>query len=226
MNPAHRAIVVLNGVAKGYPTPRGWRSVLRDIHLELYPGDFAVVTGPSGSGKTTLLNLAGLMDSATEGRVLFQGQECRSLRDRADTRGARIGFVFQRFHLLPARTVLANVLFRLRYLREPVPQAVSLADQLLERFGLSALRETPARNLSAGEMQRVALARALLVPPDLLIADEPTGNLDAESAGIVIEALQQERVRGACVLLATHNPAHLPEATRRLECSNAQVREL
>jgi putative ABC transport system ATP-binding protein len=151
--------------------------------------------------------------------VFFDGSPVRSASAAADLRRRGIGMIFQRFHLLPHRTALDNVLFRFRYLGAPGPDAARRAAAALDAVGLGHAADRPARLLSGGEMQRVAIARALVAPPRLLLADEPTGNLDTDSAALVFTLLRDCRDRGIAVLVATHNPvwAALADCRRRLE---------
>lgn len=174
------------------------------------------IAGPSGAGKTTLLHLAALLDTPDCGQIAIEGRATHSLseHERARLRATRIGMIFQRFHLLPNRTALDNVVFRFRYAPVPTAEARRCATAMLERVGLIHVAQTPARLLSGGEMQRVAIARALVLPPMLVLADEPTGNLDPDAAEQVIWLLKGARQEGAAVLLATHNPVWLTYCDR------------
>ena len=185
---------------------------LEDVSFSAGPGRLAVFMGPSGSGKSTLLHLAGALDAPTRGSVCLGGERVTPETElpRLAPLRYRVGMVFQRFHLLPHRTARQNVMFRFRYL--PGIAAAEVAertDAALESVGLGRVARTPARLLSGGEMQRVAIARALAFPPRLLLADEPTGNLDAASAAIVLRLFREARDRGMAVLVATHNPEWL-----------------
>ncbi len=210
------------GVAKGFPTPAGWLAVLRGVDLSIQPGEFVVVTGPSGSGKTTLLNLAGLLDRPSAGTVKLGGREVGSMGEKEMCRVRRedVGVVFQRFCLMPRRSALDNVAFRFRYLDCDPGEARTLAAKALESVGLQGVADSPARLLSAGEMQRVAIARAVARRPRLLVADEPTGNLDARSATGVMDSFRQLNRDGITVLMVTHNEGLLTYASRRLTCRN------
>jgi len=194
------------------------------VDLEIQAGEFCVITGPSGSGKTTLLNLAALLDVPTRGHLAFEGESIGpgDTRRAREIRRERIGMIFQQFHLLPHRSVLDNVRFRFRYLKD---EARDRADAVLDELGLSAVKHQKARLLSGGEMQRVAIARALVHPPRLIVADEPTGNLDAATVADVMRAMAQLHGRGIAVLLVTHNPALLPYATRHLVCEDGGIHE-
>ncbi len=182
---------------------------LRGIDLTLESGEFCALTGPSGSGKTTLLNLVGLLDRATEGRILIQGRDTVPLGDDARTalRGRTLGFVFQFHHLLPAFSALENVMLPLLAQHgRPAPWMREKAASLLDRVGLSDRARYRATDLSGGQQQRVAVARALVVDPPLVLADEPTGNLDTQSGEQVLELLRTfNRERGTAFLLVTHD---------------------
>lgn len=198
----------LEGVQKSFPSSSGPVAILRGVDLRLDPGAFGVITGPSGSGKTTLLMLAGLLMAPDTGRVVFDGCEVAGLdeRARADLRKHGVGMVFQKFCLMPHRSALDNVQFRFRYLDTGEREARERAEAALERVGLAAKARQTARLLSAGEMQRVAIARALALPPRLLLADEPTGNLDPDSGAGVMALFRELNQSGMSLLLVTHNP--------------------
>ena len=206
----------LEGVGKAFRAPSGAVEVLRGVSLALGAGEFGVITGPSGSGKTTLLMVAGLLQDADAGRVWFDGREVSGLgeRARAEVRKHGVGMVFQKFGLLPQRSALENVQFRFRYLAHGAREARALAAAALERVGLAAKASQAARLLSAGEMQRVAIARALALPPQLLLADEPTGNLDPASAAGVMELFRELNRGGMSILLVTHNREWIGAGTR------------
>ena len=220
-------VLEMRGVRKSFPSPQGPVDVLRGIDLEVSPGEFVVVTGPSGSGKSTFLNLAGLLDHPTGGSVRFGGQEVSSLDEDelSHVRARRIGVVFQRFCLLPRRSALENVLFRFRYVdEEDEAEARSHATAALETVGLASAANRPARLLSAGEMQRVAVARAVALKPDLLVADEPTGNLDRQATTGVMECFKRLNDEGITVLMVTHNESLLSYAGRSLTCRDGVIR--
>lgn len=225
---ASASLLCMRNVGRVFGTPAGPVSVLRQVNLDLNLGDFLMVTGPSGSGKTTLLNLAALMDRPTFGQISFRGIDVAQLseEERAEIRKTRIGVVFQRFHLLPGRTVLENVCFRFRYFSPPPRDVKQRAWQALEAVGLTGVAHRLARVLSAGEMQRVAIARAVAWPPDLLAADEPTGNLDHSATEAVMDCLASlHRQRRITVLLVTHNVSLRKYATRHVVCENGQLME-
>ncbi|MBI5128974.1 MAG: ABC transporter ATP-binding protein [Rhodopseudomonas palustris] len=183
--------------------------VLHGIDLTLHARDFLALMGPSGSGKSTLLNIIGLLDRPTAGRLTINGEDTGLLGDAALTqlRGRAIGFVFQYHYLISAFTARENVMMPMLVDRgHPDAAMEKRADELLDRVGLSRWRNNSAGNMSGGQQQRVAIARALAMNPDLVLADEPTGNLDTKSANDVFELMRQiNRERGTTFLLVTHN---------------------
>lgn len=217
----------MRGVWKSYATPRGPLHVLRGMNLAIEPGTFVVITGPSGSGKSTFLNLASLLDTPTEGEVRFGGRVVSTLTetDLCALRKERIGMVFQKFCLLTHRTALENVLFRFRYLDTPARDARRFAEDALARVGLAEQADQPVRLMSGGEMQRVAIARAVARRPDMLVADEPTGNLDRAAAEGVMETFRALNADGITILLVTHNEALLRFASRHLVCRDGRLED-
>jgi lipoprotein-releasing system ATP-binding protein len=204
-------VVGLQGVRKAFNVGTGIETeVLHGIDLTLYRGDFCAVMGPSGSGKSTLLNIIGLLDRPTSGLLQMAGEETTLLADQALTRlrGHHIGFVFQYHHLISAFTALENVMMpMLGAAGFPNPEMRERAEALLESVGLTPWKNNMANNMSGGQQQRVSLARALAMNPALLLADEPTGNLDTQSADAVFALLRRiNEAQGTTVLLVTHNP--------------------
>lgn len=218
-------VIRMQGVGKRFASPAGVVEVLRGVDFELTPGDFAMITGPSGSGKSTLLNLSSLLDRPSQGRLEFEGRDISGLDEPGlcAIRKRRIGMVFQKFFLLPHRTALDNVLFRLRYVEPVVPAHRAAAERLLDDMGLPHIRHRTARLLSAGEMQRVAIARAVMLHPAILVADEPTGNLDRVSTDVVMECFRRLHAGGLTILMVTHNDHLLRYATRHLVCSGGRL---
>jgi putative ABC transport system ATP-binding protein len=204
-------MIQLERIGKVYERAGGPVQALDGVDLRVSPGEFVAVSGPSGCGKTTLLSIVGALIRPTTGRVVVGGDDLGvlSAAARAAFRARRIGFVFQMFHLLPYLTVLENVL-----LATGDASARQAAQALLERFGLGPrLNHRPAE-LSAGERQRVAIARAMIHHPPLILADEPTGNLDPQSAAEVLEILGSFHRQGATVLLVTHQEQATAKADR------------
>ena len=204
-------VVGLQGVRKAFNVGTGIETeVLHGIDLTLHRGDFCAVMGPSGSGKSTLLNIIGLLDRPTSGLLQMAGEETTRLADQALTRlrGHHIGFVFQYHHLISAFTALENVMMpMLGAAGFPNPEMRERAEALLQSVGLTPWKNNMANNLSGGQQQRVSLARALAMNPALLLADEPTGNLDTQSADAVFALLRRiNQEQGTTVMLVTHNP--------------------
>ncbi len=213
MNPA----LQLLGLQKTYRRAQDTVRAVEEVSLELAPGDFVAVQGPSGCGKTTLLLAAGGLLHPTNGQVRVDGVDLYQLNpaQRARFRAAKIGFVFQQFHLVPYLSVLDNILAPA--LAMPGNGRQRRAEELAGRFGLQdRLQHVPAE-LSTGERQRVALARALLNEPKLILADEPTGNLDGDNAALVLEHLAGIAREGGAVLLVTHDAAAAQKARRILK---------
>jgi lipoprotein-releasing system ATP-binding protein len=203
-------VVLMRGVRKAFNRGEpNETEVLHGIDLTLERGEFCAVMGPSGSGKSTLLNIVGLLDRPTHGSLHICGEETTALDDRALTRlrGHNIGFVFQYHCLLPAFTALENVMMPLLGAAGfPDAAMAARAAQLLDSVGLAPSRDKPTGALSGGQQQRVAVARALAMNPPLLLADEPTGNLDSKSADAVFELLRSvNREQGTALLFVTHN---------------------
>ncbi len=199
---------------------------LRGVDLRLPPGSFVSVEGPSGCGKTTLLNLVGLLDSPTSGELRWDGTRVgdRSDRERSRLRLETVGFIFQRFYLLPTLSAEENVELPMRALRLPRADRRRRAADLLREVGLEARARAYPHQLSGGEEQRVAIARALANGPGLLLADEPTGELDSASAKVVLDLLVRVRAaREATLLLVTHNPEVAALASRHLVLKDGAI---
>jgi len=201
--------------------------VLHGIDLTLRSGEFAAVMGPSGSGKSTLLNIVGLLDRPTQGQLQINGVETTTLGDKDLTglRGRSIGFVFQYHHLIGAFSALENVMLPMVGLQGyPTAAIEQRALSLIESVGLLKWRDTPCGRLSGGQQQRVAVARALIMQPALLLADEPTGNLDTKSADAVFELFRQvNRDHGTAVLFVTHNPQLASRCDRTIQVIDGMV---
>jgi len=198
---------------------------LRGVNLTVESGELVACMGPSGSGKSTLLHLIGAMDTPTRGEVYLQGHSLAKMSDAERTclRRGNVGFVFQTFNLLPTLSALENVEIALRLARISAPLRRQQAAELLERVGLSErMRHIPSQ-LSGGERQRVAIARAMANQPALLLADEPTGNLDTTTGEVIIALLRQVNSQGQTVLLVTHNPEIANQADRVVQMQDGQI---
>jgi putative ABC transport system ATP-binding protein len=221
-------MLVVHGLTKSYAGPRP-RAVFADVDLELSPGDYVAVMGESGSGKSTLLNLVAGLDSADRGSIELDGVELTTLDDDALTalRRKHLGFVFQAFHVLPYLTVARNVALPLSLLGITGSEADARVRSMLAGVGLDGRGESMPRELSGGELQRVAIARALVHGPRLVLADEPTGNLDAETAGQVLRLLREQiKANGAAGILVTHSRVAAQTCDRILQLTLAGLRAL
>ena len=202
--------------------------VLTDVDLSLERGEFLALIGPSGSGKSTLLNIVGLLDRPTEGRLTIKGEDTATLDDAALTRlrGRTIGFVFQYHMLISAFTAVENVMMPMLVDRGfPNEAMAARADELINLVGLQRVKNNLALNMSGGQQQRVAVARALAMNPDLVLADEPTGNLDTKAANGVFELMREvNRSRGASFLLVTHNMDLARRCDRIIELVDGRIR--
>ena len=201
--------------------------ILHNIHLQLARGDFCAVMGPSGSGKSTLLNIIGLLDRPTSGQLIINGEETTQLDDHALTRlrGHAIGFVFQHHHLLSAFTALENVIMPMMGSNGfCTPEMTTRAKSLLDSVDLLPMCNQASGSMSGGQQQRVAVARALAMNPALLLADEPTGNLDTKSADAVFELLRRVSTeQGTSVLFVTHNPELAERCDKTIQVVDGQV---
>jgi len=203
--------------------------VLNDVDLELEPGERVAIVGPSGSGKSTFLHLVGMLDRPTKGQILLDGVDVGRLGDqkRAHLRNRRIGFVFQAHHLLPEQTAVGNVMVPVRFAGSSVKVARARATALLEGTGLGHRLDHKPGELSGGEQQRVALARALVMGPGLVLADEPTGNLDPDTAkGVFDLMLQLNQQLGSTVLVVTHSLDLAARFPRQLFLDSGQFVEI
>jgi lipoprotein-releasing system ATP-binding protein len=202
------AVLELQGLVRTYKTRAGALEVLRGVNLAIMPGEIVGLVGPSGSGKSSLLHLAGLLEAPQGGKVLLQGEATETLNDaqRTALRRDRLGFIYQFHNLLPELSALENVTLPARIAGTSEAEAKIAATALLEAVGLGArLTHRPAE-LSGGEQQRVAIARALINKPGLIIADEPTGNLDPLTSSVIFDLFRTiVREQGAAALVATHN---------------------
>ena len=201
---------------------------LRDFNLTVNEGDFISVTGPSGSGKTTFLNIAGLLETFTDGEFTLDGKDVASLNDngRSRMRNEKIGFVFQSFNLIPDLNLFDNVDVPLRYRGFNAKERKARIEANLERVGLSSRMKHLPSQLSGGQQQRVAIARALATDPRFLLADEPTGNLDSEMAQGVMSLLEDINKQGTTIIMVTHDAELAQRASRTIQVKDGRVSEL
>jgi putative ABC transport system ATP-binding protein len=219
-------VIELRGVTKTYDTPAGPFRALHDLNISITSGEMAAIVGKSGSGKSTLLNLIGAIDRATAGDITVAGRSIQQSSERALAawRGATVGIVFQFFQLLPTLTVAENVMLPMDFLaRRPAKTRRPHALELLDRVGLADQANKLPGTLSGGQQQRVAIARALANDPQVVTADEPTGNLDSETAGAVLELFRALAAEGRTVVVATHEPDISRLATRIVVLSDGRI---
>ena len=218
-------MIELQGIARQYQLRGQTVAALRGVDLKVSSGEFVAIAGASGSGKSTLLNVLGCLDRPTSGKYMLEDREVGCLDDEAisDVRNNRIGFIFQSFHLLTRLSVLENVMLPLRFSRAEHPGAEARAKNLLERVGLGDRLDHRPGELSGGQMQRAAIARALLMQPALLLADEPTGNLDSKTATEVIALLRELHEGGQTVVLVTHDNDIAASAPRLVRLRDGKV---
>ena len=225
--PAAEQTLRLEGIHKSYGTgTKHETEVLHGIDLSLARGEFAALIGPSGSGKSTLLNLIGLLDMPSSGKVFIIGQQAQDLADKALTelRAKAIGFVFQFHNLLPAFTAVENVMLPLLAARgRPDAAMRQRAEELVDKVGLKPWGHHLANDLSGGQQQRVAIARALVMHPVLVLADEPTGNLDTQSANSVFDLLREISSGGTTFLIVTHDPRLAARCDRLIEMVDGRI---
>jgi putative ABC transport system ATP-binding protein len=217
----------MTNIRKTYRTELVETHALREMSLSVTEGEFVAVTGPSGSGKTTFLNIAGLLESFEHGTFMLDGHDVSHLSDdeRSVYRNQKIGFIFQSFNLIPDLNLFENVDVPLRYRRMPASDRKQRIESALETVGLaSRMKHVPAQ-LSGGQQQRVAIARALAGEPRLLLADEPTGNLDSTMAGQVMELLEQIHAGGTTIIMVTHDPDLAERAERNIHLVDGRVSE-
>ncbi len=221
------SVLHLAGIRKSYGSGEVESEILHGIDLDLQRGEFAALIGPSGSGKSTLLNLIGLLDRPTGGQLRIDGEDTGLLDDTGLTRlrGQRIGFVFQHHHLIPAFTAEENVAMPLLVARgRPDAAMFERAGHLLDQVGLNDRKHYLANQLSGGQQQRVAIARALVMNPSLVLADEPTGNLDTHSADEVFKLLREvNRQQHTTFLIVTHDPRLAARCDRIIELVDGHI---
>ena len=210
-------IIKLEGITKVYRTTEVETTALENVNLTVRKGEFLSIMGPSGCGKSTLLNLMGLLDLPEQGKILINEMETTQMKDgeMAEFRNKMLGFVFQSFHLINSLNVLDNVELPLLYRNSTAKSRREAAEKVLEKVGLShRMRHLPTQ-LSGGQCQRVALARAIVGNPQIILADEPTGNLDSKMGSEIMELLFQLNEDGTTIVMVTHDE-HIAESTQRI----------
>ncbi|MDQ6991084.1 MAG: ABC transporter ATP-binding protein [Mariprofundaceae bacterium] len=219
-------ILDVKNLCKNYHSPSGTLNILHDVCLEVHQGEFLAIMGESGSGKSTLLQLLGTLDSIDSGDIKLQGISILSLSEnkQAALRNRSISFVYQEHHLIPELTAVENVMLPLLIQGESKQDAKVRSEQILIRLNLQERLQHPPTRLSGGEAQRVAVARALVTKPALLLADEPTGNLDEDSAQIVFKSMQALCYEeGTSIIMVTHSPILAAQSHRMLQLHHGQL---
>ena len=218
----------MENVTRIYRTGLVETRALRDFSLEVEEGEFVTITGPSGSGKTTFLNVAGLLDSFDQGRYLLDGLDVSRLTDlqMSRIRNEKIGFIFQSFNLIPDLDVFDNIDVPLRYRKLSGKDRRGRIERAATQVGLSSRLHHLPSQLSGGQQQRVAIARVLAGDPKLILADEPTGNLDSTMAREIMDILEEINSRGTTLIVVTHNPEHAARAHRQLHIADGRMVDL
>lgn len=212
------AVIHFEGLTKIYPMEGETVEALKGIDIDIDPGEFVAVMGPSGSGKSTMMHIAGLLDSPSAGRYELEGADVSNLSREAlaDIRNRRIGFIFQSYNLLARCSALENVELPMLYRRPSQPKRKEMAMAALEMVGMADRAYHEPKQLSGGQQQRVAIARALINDPALILADEPTGNLDTATGNDIMTLLASLNERGITIVLVTHDPEVGQTAKRRI----------
>jgi putative ABC transport system ATP-binding protein len=218
-------MLTMTGLTKTYRTDTVETTALDSIDLDIADGEFVAIMGPSGCGKSTLLNVMGMLDSPTGGSYVFNGHEVAGLSEAqlADTRKANIGFIFQSFNLVDELTVRENVELALLYHNIPSAERRARVDKVLDKVGIAHRAKHRPTQLSGGQQQRVAVARALVGEPKLILADEPTGNLDTAHGEEVMRMLRQLNQEGSTIVMVTHSPAHADFAGRIVNMLDGKI---
>jgi putative ABC transport system ATP-binding protein len=215
----------MKGIRKVYDTGKIKVEALRDIDFDVKDGEFLAVVGPSGSGKSTLMNLIGCLDTPTDGTYELRGEPVSGMTrtQLAEIRNRRVGFVFQNFNLIPQISTYENVEMPLLFGRVGKKKRQRRVEELLDRVGLADRMEHKPTELSGGQIQRVAIARALAMQPDILLADEPTGNLDSTSGSDIMDLFEELWRQGHTMLVISHDQALAKRAPRRIELHDGQI---
>jgi putative ABC transport system ATP-binding protein len=220
------ALIKLENVWKNFKLGEGELSILKGINLEIIPGSFSTIMGPSGSGKSTLMYLLGLLDTPSKGKIFLQGQDVSHFSEDhlADIRGQKIGFVFQQFNLFKNLTALENIMLAMIFQGTSEQDRKARAVKLLDDINLENRMNHSPSKMSGGEQQRIAIARSLANDPEIIIADEPTGNLDSSNGKIVMEILAKlHKEQGKTIIVVTHDPTIAHYSQNIIHISDGQI---
>ncbi len=222
---SQRALIQLEGVTKTYDSGENAVQALRGVDVDIVRGEFVAIIGPSGSGKSTLMHILGCLDSPSEGEYWLDGEDVATMTPKqlARIRNQKIGFVFQTFNLLPRATVLKNVELPLLYAGISTTDRRARAMEALKRVGLDHRSKHRPNELSGGQRQRVAIARALVNDPSLILADEPTGNLDTKTGGEIIDIFENLAANNQTIVLVTHDPVIAARTQRRIKIVDGRI---
>lgn len=225
MSKTDKAIIELKRVKKYYEMGRETVKALDGISMEIAQGDFIAIVGPSGSGKSTMMNMIGALDLATEGGVYLDGQDIEHMEESelAQIRGRKIGFVFQTFNLIPTLTASENIMLPMIFQGIPEEEKRERTEEILKRVGLENRKNHLANELSGGERQRVAIGRAIANNPDVILADEPTGNLDSKTGKEIMKIFLDLNKKGKTIILVTHDPNLTKCASKILKIRDGKI---
>ena len=218
-------MIRMHDLTKVYRTSDVETTALSHVNVEVEPGEFIAVMGPSGCGKSTLLNVLGMLDSPDSGTYEFAGENVAGYPENrlAGIRKQNIGFIFQSFNLVDELTVAENVMLPLLYQKVPAPERAGRVQKVLERIGIAHRADHRPQQLSGGQQQRVAVARAVITNPKLILADEPTGNLDSTNGEEVLELLNQLNADGTTIIMVTHDASHSDHASRVINMLDGRI---
>lgn len=220
-------VIEITGLYKDYDTPAGVFPVLKDVNLTIEAGDYVAIMGPSGSGKSTFMNILGCLDRPTQGEYKLNNQSVKSLNNNqlAALRNQTIGFVFQGFNLLARSSLVDNVALPLVYAKDQKELRTKIAKNILERMGLGQYFESRPNQISGGQQQRVAIARALVNQPRIILADEPTGNLDSKTSDEIMKIFDELNQIGNTIIIVTHENTIADHARRQIRFLDGKIVE-